>query len=199
MQTLLIALLAGLGFIVAYHTYGRWLGSKIFKLSAEHVCPSEKLKDGVDYVPTSKGIVFGHHFASIAGTGPIVGPAIAILWGWFPALLWVIFGSIFIGAVHDFGALVVSLRNNGQTVGDIAGRVLNRRVRVVFLCILFMAVAIVLAIFGLVIAAIFKMFPSAIVPCLLQIPLAVLIGMWLNRRGLSLKIPSIIALIVMYL
>lgn len=199
MQTLLIALLAGLGFIVAYHTYGRWLGSKIFKLSAEHVCPSEKLKDGVDYVPTSKGIVFGHHFASIAGTGPIVGPAIAILWGWFPALLWVIFGSIFIGAVHDFGALVVSLRNNGQTVGDIAGRVLNRRVRIVFLCILFMAVAIVLAIFGLVIAAIFKMFPSAIVPCLLQIPLAVLIGMWLNRRGLSLKIPSIIALIVMYL
>lgn len=199
MQTLLIALLAGLGFIVAYHTYGRWLGGKIFKLSAGHICPSEKLKDGVDYVPTSKGIVFGHHFASIAGTGPIVGPAIAILWGWLPALLWVIFGSIFIGAVHDFGALVVSLRNNGQTVGDIAGRVLNRRVRVVFLCILFMALAIVLAIFGLVIAAVFKMFPSAIVPCLLQIPLAVLIGYWLNRRGLSLKLPSIIALVVMYL
>jgi len=199
MQTLLIALLAGLGFIVAYHTYGRWLGSKIFKLSAGHLCPSEKLKDGVDYVPTSKGIVFGHHFASIAGTGPIVGPAIAILWGWFPALLWVIFGSIFIGAVHDFGALVVSLRNNGQTVGDIAGRVLKRRVRIVFLCILFMALAIVLAIFGLVIAAVFKMFPSAIVPCLIQIPLAVFIGFWLNRRGLSLKVPSIIALVVMYL
>ena len=77
MQTLLIALLAGLGFIVAYHTYGRWLGSKIFKLSAEHVCPSEKLKDGVDYVPTSKGIVFGHHFAAIAGPGPLVGPVLA--------------------------------------------------------------------------------------------------------------------------
>ncbi len=199
MQTLLIALLAGLGFIVAYHTYGRWLGGKIFKLSAKHLCPSEKLKDGVDYVPTAKGIVFGHHFASIAGTGPIVGPAIAILWGWLPALLWVIFGSIFIGAVHDFGALVVSLRNNGQTVGDIAGRVLNRRVRVVFLCILFLALAIVLAIFGLVIAAVFRMFPSAIVPCLIQIPLAVFIGYWLNRRGLSLKLPSIIALVVMYL
>ena len=132
MTTLLIALLSGVGFLVAYHTYGRWLGSKIFRLSADAICPSERLKDGVDYVPTSKSVVFGHHFTSIAGTGPIVGPAIAIMWGWVPALFWVVLGSIFIGAVHDFGALVVSLRNNGQTVGDIAGRVLNRRVRLLF-------------------------------------------------------------------
>ena len=88
MNPLLIALLAGVGFIVAYHTYGRWLGSKIFRLSADAVCPSERLEDGVDYVPTSKSVVFGHHFTSIAGTGPIVGPAIAIMWGWVPALLW---------------------------------------------------------------------------------------------------------------
>ena len=87
MTTLLIALLSGVGFLVAYHTYGRWLGSKIFRLSADAVCPSERLKDGVDYVPTSKSVVFGHHFTSIAGTGPIVGPAIAIMWGWVPALL----------------------------------------------------------------------------------------------------------------
>ena len=73
METLLIALLSGIGFIVAYHTYGRWLGSKIFRLSADAVCPSERLEDGVDYVPTSKSVVFGHHFTSIAGTGPIVG------------------------------------------------------------------------------------------------------------------------------
>ena len=176
MQTLLIALLSGLGFIVAYYTYGRWLGRKIFKLSADFVCPSRRLNDGVDYVPTPATVVFGHHFASIAGTGPIVGPAIAIMWGWLPALLWVLFGSIFIGAVHDFGALVVSLRNNGQTVGEIAGRVINRRVRLLFLFILFMALSIVLAIFGLVIASVFRQYPSAILPCLLQIPLAVGIG-----------------------
>ena len=136
MEVLCIALLAGIGFVVAYHTYGRWLGSKIFALSAKAVCPSRKLEDGVDYVPTKKSIIFGHHFTSIAGTGPIVGPAIAIMWGWVPALLWVVFGSILIGAVHDFGALVVSLRNNGQTVGDIAGRLLNKRVRLLFLFIL---------------------------------------------------------------
>ncbi|HUG09440.1 MAG TPA: carbon starvation CstA family protein, partial [Opitutaceae bacterium] len=136
MLPLLIALLSGVGFIVAYNTYGRWLGHKIFRLSTSVACPSVRLKDGHDFVPTSKTVVFGHHFTSIAGTGPIVGPAIAIMWGWLPALLWVVFGSIFIGAVHDLGSLVVSLRNNGQTVGDIAGRVINRRVRLLFLFVL---------------------------------------------------------------
>ena len=199
MGTLLIALLAGIGFIVAYHTYGRWLGSKIFRLSADTVCPSERLEDGVDYVPTSKSVVFGHHFTSIAGTGPIVGPAIAIMWGWVPALLWVVFGSIFIGAVHDFGALVVSLRNNGQTVGDIAGRLLNKRVRLLFLFTLFMALTVVLAIFGLVIAAVFKQYPAAIFPCAVQIPIAVVIGVLLHRKGTGLFIPSLVALAVMYL
>jgi len=199
MGTLLIALAAGLGFIIAYHTYGRWLGSKIFRLSAKAVCPSERLNDGVDYVPTSKSIVFGHHFTSIAGTGPIVGPAIAVMWGWLPALLWVVFGSIFIGAVHDFGAMVVSLRNNGQTVGDIAGRVLNKRVRLLFLLILFMALTVVLAIFGLVIASVFRMYPAAIFPCLIQIPIAIAIGVTLHRKGVGLLVPSLAALGVMYL
>ena len=199
MSTLLIALLAGVGFIVAYHTYGRWLGSRIFRLSADAVCPSERLKDGVDYVPTSKSVVFGHHFTSIAGTGPIVGPAIAIMWGWVPALLWVVLGSIFIGAVHDFGALVVSLRNNGQTVGDIAGRVLNKRVRLLFLLVLFMALTVVLAIFGLVIAAVFKQYPAAIFTCVVQIPIAMAIGVLLHRKGVGLLVPSLVALGVMYL
>lgn len=199
METLLIAILAGAGFVIAYHTYGRWLGRKIFNLSTEALCPSRRMNDGMDYVPTAKSVVFGHHFTSIAGTGPIVGPAIAIMWGWLPALLWVVFGSIFIGAVHDFGALVVSLRNNGQTVGDIAGRVLNRRVRILFFFILFMALTIVLAIFGLVIASVFRQYPAAIFPCTVQIPLAVAIGFWLHRKGVKLLIPSLIALAIMYL
>ncbi len=199
MQTLLIALLAGFGFIVAYHTYGRWLGRKIFKLSADWVCPSHRLNDGNDYVPTPKSVVFGHHFTSIAGTGPIVGPAIAIMWGWLPALLWVVFGSVFIGAVHDLGALVVSLRNNGQTVGDIAGRLINRRVRLLFLVILFMALTIVLAIFGLVIASVFRQFPAAIFPCTVQIPIAMAVGYLLHRKGVGLLIPSLVTLAVMYL
>jgi len=199
MQTLLIALGAGVAFIIAYHTYGRWLGMKIFNLSADYVCPSHRLNDGKDYVPSPKAIVFGHHFTSIAGTGPIVGPAIAVMWGWLPALLWVVFGSIFIGAVHDLGSLVVSLRNNGQTVGDIAGRLLNKRVRLLFLFVLFMALTIVLAIFGLVIAAVFRQYPASIFPCVVQVPIAVGIGLWLHKKGVNLTIPSLLALGLMYL
>ena len=198
METLLIAFGAFVAYIIAYHTYGKWLSQKIFKLDASQKAPSVELEDGEDFVPTSKGIVFGHHFTSIAGTGPIVGPALAVIWGWLPALLWVLFGSIFIGAVHDFGSLVISMRNKGQTVGDISGRILSPRARILFLSILFLAITIVLAIFGLVIAAVFKMFPTSIFPCMIQIPIAIIIGLYLHRKGISLLIPSILALAIMY-
>jgi len=199
MQVLLIAIGAAIFYLIAYFTYGRWLGNKLFKLSSKATTPAVQINDGQDYVPTSKTIVFGHHFTSIAGTGPIVGPALAVIWGWIPAVLWVIFGSIFIGAVHDFGSLVVSLRNQGQTVGDIAGRVLSPKARVLFLLILFLALTIVLAIFGLVIAAVFKLYPSAILPCILQIPIAIAIGVFLHKKNAQLFLPSLITLGLMYL
>lgn len=199
METLAIALGALVLYLVAYHTYGRFLARRIFKLDPAARVPSVEMEDGTDYVPTRKGVIFGHHFTSIAGTGPIVGPALAVIWGWVPALLWVLFGSILIGAVHDFGALVVSMRNRGQTVGDIAGRVLSKRTRLLFLSVLFLALTIVLAIFGLVIAAVFGKYPAAILPCLLQIPIAIVIGLHLHRRGVSLVIPSLLTLAIMYL
>ncbi len=198
MSVLLLLIAVAVAFIVAYHTYGRWLGSKIFEISADRLCPSHRLRDDTDYVPTKRSIVFGHHFTSIAGTGPIVGPAIAVIWGWLPALLWVVLGSIFIGAVHDFGSLVVSLRKNGRTVGEIAGDVLNTRVRLLFLSVLFLALTIILAIFGLVISAVFKQYPQAIFPCVVQVPLSLAIGVWLHRKGVNLTVPSLLALGLMY-
>ena len=198
MSTLIIAVLSFFGFIIAYHTYGRWLARKIFGINPEAQVPSQELRDDVDYVPTKKEIIFGHHFTSIAGTGPIVGPAIAVFWGWLPALLWVVLGSIFIGAVHDFGALVVSLRNRGQTVGDIAGRMITPRAKLLFLTILFMALTVVLAIFGLVIAIIFALYPESVLSVWIEIPLAIGIGLWIYRRGGNILIPSIIALGIMY-
>lgn len=198
MNVLLIAFLSAVGFIIAYKSYGRWLGRHVFELSAGKICPSKKWRDGDDFVPTKRSIVFGHHFTSIAGVGPIVGPAIAVFWGWLPALIWVFLGSILIGAVHDFGSLVISLRNNGQTIGDIAGRMLTRRVRILFLSVLFLALTIVLAIFGLVIAMVFRQFPASIFPCLVQIPIAVMIGLRLKQSGVGLLAPSVLALITMY-
>lgn len=198
MHPLLIAVLAGVAYLVAYHTYGRWLARKVFRLSNENVPPSIAQFDNKDYVPTSRGIVFGHHFTSIAGTGPIVGPALAIMWGWVPALLWVIFGSILMGAVHDFGSLVLSLRNKGMTIGEIAGRLITPRVRILFLLLLLFALWIVLAIFGWVIASVFVQFPESILPVFLQIPIAIWIGVKVHRKNKALLPASIVALFLMF-
>lgn len=198
MLTLLIAVGAFVGYLVAYHTYGRWISRKIFQLDSDANVPSHELRDDVDFVPTKRQVIFGHHFTSIAGTGPIVGPAIAVFWGWLPALLWVFFGSIFIGAVHDFGALVISLRNRGQTVGEVAGRLINPRARVLFLVILFMALTVVLAIFGLVIAVIFRLYPQSVLPTWISLPLAIGIGLLVYKRGGGLLGPSLAALAVIY-
>jgi carbon starvation protein len=199
MSVLLLSAVVFLLYLAAYHTYGRWLSRRIFELSAKRLCPAHEFEDGVDYVPTSRGIVFGHHFTSIAGTGPIVGPAIGVIWGWVPALLWVVFGSIFVGAVHDLGSLVVSLRNRGRSVGDLAGALVGPRVRLLFMVVLVLALTLVLAVFGLVISAVFAQFPQAIFPCLVQIPLSVVIGMWLHRRGAGIFPAALVALALMYL
>jgi len=198
MLTLLIAVGSFVGYLIAYHTYGRWISRKIFQLNDETKMPSHELRDDVDFVPTKRQVIFGHHFTSIAGTGPIVGPAIAVFWGWLPALIWVFVGSIFIGAVHDFGALVVSLRNRGQTVGEVAGRLISPRARILFLVILFMALTVVLAIFGLVIASIFKDYPESVLPTWISLPLAVAIGFWVYRKGGGILGPSLGALAVIY-
>ena len=198
MSTLLVAALSFIGFIVAYHTYGRWLARRIFGLDDKTEVPSQQLRDDVDFIPTRKEVIFGHHFTSIAGTGPIVGPAIAVFWGWLPALLWVVLGSIFIGAVHDFGALVVSVRNRGQTVGEVAGRMISARAKILFLLVLFFALSIVLAIFGLVIAFIFSDYPESVLSVWIEIPIAIVIGFWVYKRGGGLLVPSLIALGIMY-
>jgi carbon starvation protein len=199
MGTLIVAVLSAVGFIVAYRTYGRWLGRKIFDLDAKRTPPSRMMEDGADFVPTRRGIVFGHHFTSIAGTGPIVGPAIAVFWGWLPALLWVLIGSIFIGAVHDFGALVVSLRSRGHTIGDVAGRMISTRARLLFLLILFFCLTIVLAIFGLVVAAIFAVYPQTVLPVWIAMPLAIGMGFLIRRSGHgSIALPAIATLVLLY-
>ncbi len=199
MTTLLIAVGAFVGYLIAYHTYGRWLARKIFRLDPEAVVPSVECRDDIDYCPTNKQVIFGHHYTSIAGTGPIVGPAIAVFWGWLPALLWVVFGAIFIGAVHDFGALVVSLRNRGQTVGDIAGRMIAPRVKYLFLTILFFALTLVLAVFGLVIAKIFELYPESVLSVWVAMPVAIAMGLWVHKFKGKLLIPSLAALVLMYL
>ena len=198
MDALLLMLVCFGGYILAYHTYGRFLAKKIFKLRPDAPVPSHERNDGVDFVPTRKGIIFGHHFTSIAGTGPIVGPAIGVIWGWLPAILWVTLGCIFMGAVHDFGSLVVSLRNDGKSISEIAARYINKRVRLIFFLIVFLALLIIIAIFGIVIATVFKLYPQSVLAVWLQIPIAMALGYAIYKKNANISIATILAVIGMY-
>ena len=197
MSTLLIVFASFFGFIVAYNTYGRFLARRIFQLRSDEPVPSIELRDDIDFVPTNRYVIFGHHFTAIAGTGPIVGPTIAVMWGWLPALLWVVFGSIFIGAVHDFTALVLSLRHKGQTLGDITGKVLSPSARLLFLILLTFLLAIVVAVFGNVIAKTFESYPASVMPSVISIPVAMILGVLTYRYGVSLAVSSLFSIVIL--
>ena len=198
MGTVLLMIGSFVGFFIAYHSYGKFLAKKIFKINPNADVPSKMLEDGVDYVPCKKGVIFGHHFTSIAGTGPIVGPAIGIIWGWVPALIWILLGRIFMGAVHDFGSLVLSVRNEGKSISEIAAKYINKRVRLVFFCIVFLTLLIVIAIFGVIIAIVFKIFPSAILPVWGQIPIAIALGYAIYKKQARVWLATAIAVFFMY-
>ena len=199
MSSVILLILCSVGYVIAYHTYGKFLSRKIFNICAKNVTPAHQLNDDIDYVPTKCSIVFGHHYASIAGTGPIVGPAIAVIWGWVPALIWIFFGSIFMGAVHDFSVLAVSLRYNGESIGEISKKVINGRVRFLFLLVIFFTLLIVVSIFCLVMAVLFNMFPHSVIPIWSQIPIAVWLGYYLKKGGKRSGVFSFIAVLLMYL
>ncbi|MGD9057214.1 MAG: carbon starvation protein A [Desulfobacterales bacterium] len=198
MDALAIMVLAFAGYIIMYQLYGKYIGSKIFALSGAAKAPSVELEDGRDYVPTKKEVIFGHHFTSIAGTGPIVGPAIAIIWGWAPALIWVFVGSIVMGAVHDFGSLIISMRNQGKSISEFTSRYVNVRTKYLFFLIVFLELWIVIAIFGLVIAIIFSMYPQSVLAVWMEIPIALVLGYMIYKKGANTAVWSIYAVLAMY-
>lgn len=197
-NSLFIAFLSAVGFIVAYRTYGKFLASRVFRLDASRITPAHVKNDGVDFVPTRPSVLFGHHFASIAGLGPIVGPAIAISWGWGPALLWVIFGSIFIGAVHDFATLYASLRHEGRGLGDLTVEVIGPRARVLFLVIIFFLLALAMGVFALLMSRLFvNLCPQAVAPTFSLIVIAIVIGLLSYKLKWRLLPVTMIGLVLM--
>ena len=198
MNAILLMVVPFIGYFIAYHTYGRFLAKKIFRLRDDVPAPAWEFQDGIDYVPTRKGIICGHHYTSIAGTGPIVGPAIGIIWGWVPALIWVFVGSIVMGAVHDFGAIVISMRARGRSLAECTADYLGPRAGLMFFIIIFLLLLIVIAIFGIVIAAVFKVYPQSVLPVWLEIPIAVALGWAIYRRKMNVTLMTIAAVALMY-
>jgi len=191
---------AGLGaFAAAYRFYSTFLAKKVF-LSEEpgFKTPAHEMEDGVDFVPSPKHVLFGHHFTSVAGAAPIVGPAIAVIWGWLPAFLWVVIGTIFIGAVHDYGCLVLSARNGGRSIGDLAAPLVSERARLLFLSVVLFLAWIVLAVFAYVIALLFTQYPATVLPINFEVLVAPVIGWLAYKRKADLLVPSLVVVALLF-
>ena len=186
-------------FFMGYKFYSRYLGKNIYGINEDQiVLPSSSLEDGIDYIPTKKHILFGHHFTSIAGAAPIIGPCVAAYWGWLPALLWILIGTVFMGAAHDFGALVTSVKEKGRSIADIPSSTISNRARIMFLIFVILLVWLVLAVFAMAIADLFVSVPTSVIPINVQIIIAITMGFLLYKKKIDSLIPSLIALGLLY-
>ncbi|MFA5005573.1 MAG: carbon starvation CstA family protein, partial [Candidatus Omnitrophota bacterium] len=187
-----IFLLACVIFILAYLKYGAFL-KKHFELDNKNHPPSHTMCDGVDYVPAPMPVLFGHHFSSIAGAGPVIGPIIAcIAFGWGPVWLWVIIGSIFIGGIHDFSSLVISIRNRGRSIAEIANTYMSKRAYHLMLAFIWLSLVYVLTVFTDLTANTFKLDGGVATTSLIFITLAIGFGFSLYRLKIPLRWASLV-------
>lgn len=198
MNSLIIVFIAGILFFCAYRFYAQRLES-VWQIEPKRQTPAFSKYDSIDYIPAKNWLVlFGHHFASIAGAGPIIGPVIAVmLWGWLPALLWVVLGTIFIGGVHDFGSLITSVREGGASLADIAYAVISRRAKIIFSLFVWLALILVIAVFAWLCADTFVKEPKIVLPSLGLIPVAMLVGYLLYHLRINSVLATVMGLVLL--
>jgi len=198
MNLLILVLIAFIVFAIALKTYGGYLG-KLVGLDDSKKTPAHTMTDGVDYVPAKAIVLMGHHFASIAGGGPILGPIQAAVFGWVPCFLWIVLGSIFIGGVHDFMSLISSVRHEGKTMGEVVGKNVGKSAKILFLIFVFLALVLVIAVFAILVANTFAANPSVATASILFMVIAVGMGYSLYRKGASLGLVTVIGVILLFL
>ncbi|OHO64233.1 carbon starvation protein A [Corynebacterium sp. HMSC036D02] len=198
MNSLLLVFIGLAMMLAGYLLYSRFLASKVYQLSEGFSTPSHTMEDGVDYVPTNKYVLWGHHFTSVAGAAPIIGPAVAVIWGWLPAFLWVTLGTVFFAGMHDLGALWASQRHRGQSIGTLSGRYIGARGRALFLVVIFLLLLMVNAAFAVVISNLLISTPTAVIPTWGAILVALLIGQAIYRFRWNLTIVSIVGVAALY-
>lgn len=191
MNGLTLVIFGVVAFALAYVIYGRFL-SRLFGVDPSRKTPAHEKRDGIDYIPTKPIVLFGHHFASIAGAGPIVGPVAAAYYGWLPVMLWIVLGCIFIGAMHDFAALFLSVRNGGRSIGHIIEKQIGYAGRQIFLLFAWAALLLVVAIFADLVAKTFTVKPGVATSSLLFIIMAPVFGWLVYRKGVSIWMASLL-------
>lgn len=194
----LVGIAGAVWFVVMYRWYGGYLDRTLIHPSDDRLTPAHRLGDRRDYVPSHPALLFGHHFSSIAGAGPIVGPILAYsLFGWLPALLWILLGSVFIGAVHDYTSLMTSVRNDGVSIADLAQRHVSNAARWIFSVFLWLALVLVIAVFAVLTAQTLAEKPEIVIPTVGLMVLAVLFGVFVYRGGLNVWAGTAVALVLL--
>ncbi len=198
MNGLLLGGLLAAWLVTGYKVYGGRISGRLIEPRADRATPAHAERDEVDFSPARTPVLFGHHFSSIAGAGPIIGPLLGVLYfGWLAAVLWIALGSVFIGAVHDYTALMASVRSRGQSVGWIAEQHLGARARLVLSVFLWLALVLIIAVFGVVTARTFTSQPQIVIPTFGLILLAIAFGGTALRRGLPLLPMTLLALVAL--
>ncbi len=191
-----LMLIALIMFVCGYWFYGRFIFGK-FKLDDSRVTPAHEFKDGVDYVPAKKPVLLGHHFASIAGAAPIVGPVLAGGFGWLPVYVWIIFGGIFLGAVHDFSSLIASVRHRGQSIGTVIEQNIGIPGKKLFVMFAWATLILIIAAFLVVVSRTFVAHPEVATTSILFIFVAVLFGFFLYKANTGLVVSTIVGVILL--
>lgn len=196
MNLLILVLIALVAFGIALKTYGGYLG-KLVGLDDSKKTPAHTMTDGVDYVPAKAPVLMGHHFASIAGGAPIVGPIAASVFGWLPCFLWIVLGSIFMGGVHDFMSLISSVRHEGKTVGEVIGKNVGKKAKILFLIFAWLTLVLVVAVFAILVANTFAASSSVATASVLMMGIAIVMGYCLYRKNMSLSTVTILGVIAL--
>jgi carbon starvation protein len=195
------ALLAVVGLtmiFLGYRFYSKFIAEKIYRLDPDFETPAHTQRDDIDYIPTNRIVLWGHHFTAVAGAAPIIGPGIAVIWGWLPAFIWVIVGTMFFAGVHDFGAVWASVRNKAKSVGALTGDVVSSRARVLFMIVVFFLLMMVNAVFAVAISNAFQATPSSVIPAWSAIVVAVAIGVLIYRMHVPILWPTIVGTVILY-
>lgn len=198
MNSLVLAVVGVAMILLGYFLYSKFLSQKVYKLDPAYTTPAHRFEDGVDYVPTNKWVLWGHHFTSVAGAAPIVGPAVAVIWGWLPAFLWVTLGTIFFAGMHDLGAMWASNRNKARSIGTLSGRYVGRHGRNLFLVVIFLLLLMVNAAFAVVISNLLVSTPTAVIPTWGAIVVALLVGQAIYRLKWNLMAVSVVGVVALY-
>jgi len=197
MNGITLILFAIFFYAIAYRLYGKFISNKL-KINAATETPSHTLYDGVDYVPAKTPVLLGHHFASIAGAGPIVGPVIAAGFGWIPVYIWVLIGAVFIGGVHDYTTIIASIRHQSKSIGFIIEKYIGISGKKLFLLFAWATLILVIAVFTIIVADTFASIPAAGTSSILFMLLAILFGLSIYRFKVPLWIASIIGVVLLF-